>query len=366
MNKLTTLTLLLVGLLAPVVMAEDVNAGKPQQSIVGAIRWDAWYGDAGIAKGETEQNSPGLIVERTLAPAHWHYRIPFYAKTIGENKVEFRGNSPDVMDKEIAYASEAGLDYWAFLTYPPQSPLSAAFDLYLASKRKSEIKFCVILHHIRETPEEVARITGYIKESQYAKVLAGRPLVYAFQCKAGKPFYDDLLMAAAEAGLKRPYLVNMDACSTQVKWDAVSSYTGKGGKGMWDRQKQGQKVIPSVSAGWDPRPRIETPNPWSQYYGNTKGKMKLGRLRSAETDAVEIADGVKSALLWNRQNPGAGEAKAVVIYAWNEFDEGGWICPTLSEGTRRLDAISKVLKEDEKITHHTSAGDGATRASPEK
>jgi hypothetical protein len=37
----------------------------------------------------------------------------------------------------------------------------------------------------------------------------------------------------------------------------------------------------------------------------------------------------------------------VIIYAWNEFDEGGWICPTISEGTSRLDAISKVLKEAE-------------------
>lgn len=42
-------------------------------------------------------------------------------------------------------------------------------------------------------------------------------------------------------------------------------------------------------------------------------------------------------------NPEAGEAGAVIIYAWNEFDEGGWICPTLSEGTARLDAIRKVL-----------------------
>lgn len=158
----------------------------------------------------------------------------------------------------------------------------------------------------------------------------------------------------------------MGDCSRQVQWNAVSSCTGVGGKGMWDRQKQGQKVIPSVSAGWDPRPRIETPNPWSHYYENSKGETKLGRLRSAETDAAEIADGVKSALLWNRQNPDAGEAKAVVIYAWNEFDEGGWICPTLSEGTRRLDAIRKVLKEEEKNTQPPSAGDDVTSAASEK
>jgi len=33
----------------------------------------------------------------------------------------------------------------------------------------------------------------------------------------------------------------------------------------------------------------------------------------------------------------------VLIYAWNEFDEGGWICPTLYNGTDRLNAIHNVL-----------------------
>jgi len=33
------------------------------------------------------------------------------------------------------------------------------------------------------------------------------------------------------------------------------------------------------------------------------------------------------------------------MYAWNEFDEGGWICPTLGNNTSRLDAIRKILKK---------------------
>jgi hypothetical protein len=38
----------------------------------------------------------------------------------------------------------------------------------------------------------------------------------------------------------------------------------------------------------------------------------------------------------------------VIIYAWNEHDEGGWLCPTWSPDgrpdRRRLEAIRKVLK----------------------
>jgi len=37
----------------------------------------------------------------------------------------------------------------------------------------------------------------------------------------------------------------------------------------------------------------------------------------------------------------------VLIYAWNELDEGGWLMPALpppqGEGTARIDALRKVL-----------------------
>jgi hypothetical protein len=43
-------------------------------------------------------------------------------------------------------------------------------------------------------------------------------------------------------------------------------------------------------------------------------------------------------------------ANAVIIYAWNEHDEGGWLSPTrTAEGkpdTSRLDAIRDVLKKE--------------------
>ncbi len=296
-----------------------------------------------------------MAVERSLGPNHWHYRLPFYAKVIAENKVEARANSPEVMDQEITYASQAGLDYWAFLTYAPESPMTIGLDLYLSSRNKPKIKFCMILHHIRDTPDEVDRMVAYMKDPQYVRVLGQRPLLYAFQCRANKAFYDDLLTAVNEAGLERPYLVHMGNCSAPINWDAVSSYTGLGGKGVWDRQKQEQEVIPAVSAGWDRRPRVENPVPWE---GGGKGApVNVGRIRTAEKAASDIAAGVKSALDWNRENPGPGKANAVLIYAWNEFDEGGWICPTLSEGTSRLDAIRKVLKEAEKTSQPDHPGD---------
>jgi hypothetical protein len=224
--------------------------------------------------------------------------------------------------------------------------MSLGLKLYLSSKAKAKINFCVILHHIRRDAlkEEIRRVGGYFKDPQYQKVLNGRPLVYAFQCSAGKDFYDGLIAAAAADGLPRPYFVTMGNTPGDVAFDASSSYLGKAGG--WKSQA-GKKLIPDVGTGCrDRRPRVENPVPWE---GGTP--KPVANPSSQEVAPEIIAARVEAAIEWNRKNPVAGEANAVIIYAWNEFDEGGWLCPTLSEGTARLDAIRKVL---ETATKHTT------------
>lgn len=312
---------------------EDVRP----RSLVGAIRWDAWHGDV------DGPGSPGLAVERSLGPAHWHYRLPFFAKVVGENTVEARANTQKIMDEEITYASNAHLDYWAFLTYAPKSAMSIGMQLYLSSSLKSKMKFCLICHHIRESPEEVERLVGYIKDPQHVRVLDDRPLVYVFQCKAKRAFFDALSKALGEAGIKPPFLVDMGNNQSGITFDAVSSYLGTQ-KNDWDKQKkQGRLVIPSITGEDNRDPRVENPVPWE---GGGKGKpVQVGPRKTPKEIATSIAGKVASALEWNKSNPDAGKANAVIIYAWNEFDEGGWICPTISEGTNRLDAIRSVLEK---------------------
>ena len=89
--------------------AEDAPAAaQPVPRIaVGAIRWDAWHGEA---------SSVGEVVEGTLGPKRYHNRLPFFAKVISDDQVEIRGDTQEVMDREIAYAHEAGLV--DFLTSP--------------------------------------------------------------------------------------------------------------------------------------------------------------------------------------------------------------------------------------------------------
>jgi hypothetical protein len=77
----------------------------------------------------------------------------------------------------------------------------------------------------------------------------------------------------------------------------------------------------------------------------------------------EVAAHVAAGLEWVRQHPGMCPANTVIIYAWNELSEGGWIVPTLDEGTARLDAIQRVLEAAEKAPQ-VEPSEGEPQARP--
>src|SRR5690348_3139985 len=108
---------------------------KQDRPIVGAIRWDAWHSGKG---------TPGLAVEASLGPREWHNRLPFFAEVLSDTEVKVDGSSQEVMDQEIAYAKQAGLDYWAFVTYNPNDAMSIGMRNYLDSKHNKDIHFCLI------------------------------------------------------------------------------------------------------------------------------------------------------------------------------------------------------------------------------
>jgi len=342
--------------LRPLLTFEPMPTPNPADGIVGAIRWDAWVGDTPTFGDTTSDNRVGLVVERTLGPNQWHYRLPFFAVELGENEVQVRGNTQQIVDQEILYAVEAGLDYWAFVYYAPGSGLDSARNLYLSSPYRDAINFCLIFDSGSYLLEAASRqlFVDYFQLPNYQKVLGGRPLVYFFgNSELTREAIDALRADANAVGLLTPYFVYMGWSADEVKTaietyglDAGSAYAQVGKDGQpfvdlahraeegWDTYRQlGIKVIPWVSAGWDPRPRIENPIPWGSYTEE--------QWAQAATPA-EIASHLQNALLWMGTYPESAEASTIIIYAWNEFDEGGWLCPTLYNGTDRLDAIRAI------------------------
>jgi hypothetical protein len=53
---------------------------------------------------------------------------------------------------------------------------------------------------------------------------------------------------------------------------------------------------------------------------------------------------VKAACQWVVDHPSSAELQSILIYNWSEYVEGGWLCPTLDEGTARLDALKNALE----------------------
>ena len=340
--------LALIALLGPVTLqAEDITP----RPTVGAIRWDAWF--------------RGNRWQKNLNPKQWHYRLPFYGKEISDSEVVVCGDSQEVMDREIAYAHAAGLDYWAFLHYHPRRSHGAdsynyGLRLYLNSKHKADIRFCVIIYPVKGTEwlKQVEDVVQYVKEPSYMRSAGGRPLIYLLAWgdrmlpekvwgtpTEGRAAIAVLRKRIGEAVQKNPYVIVQTVhtneavrCVDDLGLDAVSSYsnwtTGSyadlaaANRQSWEEWRlTGKKVVPVVNAGWDPRPR------------NLPG--------GPEPTLAELQEHLRSAMGWVEKNREADDARTIMIYAWNESDEGGWLVPTKSEGAGRLDAVRAALRGPE-------------------
>ena len=472
-------------LICAVVLALLVSSSECRcapRPIIGAIRWDAWVGPYDTSR--VGAKDVGLMVEKALGPHQFHDRIPFFGKETGPDSVEVRELTQDVMDKEIQYAHDGGIDYWAFDWYPDGTGLDIARQLYMTSPLKKLVKYCWLMQNNYPRKNFPTLVNTYFKDPCYLKVLNNRPVLYLYADIYTPEDFDALRDLTRAAGFGDPYVVKCEmgkggghtvtaafdgdmysywqaapgayagewievdlgvsttfdkavlvepaahtsayeirywdgsswkvaftgttigtaksptivtfppvagtkarlvflsgrkelainefqlydtksttsnlvlgrsyaASSTGYHYDALSHYVTGGPRGVmgspfsavmtnseerWNRDKTfGLNVVPNLSIGADPSPRIVTPPSRGGYTAS-----------SHEPTPEEVGAHVTQVLHWIDANPGVDPARLVLIYAWNEFDEGGWICPTLFHGPDRLEAIRKALDAYEK------------------
>jgi len=340
--------------------------GRP---LVGAIRWDAW--------------SKWAHYEEFLQPKQWHYRLPFFAEQRADGWWVLREDRQRVVDAEILQAVSGGLDYWAFDWYNPfgvqgdprkyyQYYMDYCLHLYLNSKYKSKLGFCLILlgtaDHLDpegQRKKTLDYLVSLFAEPTYQRVCGGRPLVYFFSPEdfvkshgedGARAFFEELRKRSEEAGTGNPYLVMMTfyppngaKLQRELGFDALGCYANPGGneaKGRpysylcslnqwWWKEalKTGSEFVPTVNTGWDFRPLIGPKQP------DRDPKADWFEQGTPE----EISAQVKRALEYVEAHPKQCRAQTVLIYAWNELAEGGWLVPTLAEGAARLEALGKLL-----------------------
>ncbi|MFA5058138.1 MAG: glycoside hydrolase family 99-like domain-containing protein [Opitutaceae bacterium] len=346
-----------------------IRAADRPPPVVGAIRWDGWFAGSPWAKN--------------LVPAAYHERLPFYT-TWEKGEPIVNADDQGVMDREIILASRAGLAYWAFVYYHPSDcwPGGDAYNYglrrYLASGRQGELHFCLDLQgaHLgrkENWPKTVATLVDFFRKPTYQRVLGNRPLVYLFYWENLVAEFGSIQQARAAiaalreqteaAGQGNPYIVvqtfsagEAAAAVDKLGLDASGAYcTSTDGAHQerrnypfrdlmginadyWESCKAtGKDVVPILNAGWDVRPRWQDAELMKQYHGSEQPYY-------TPPTASELTRHVQTAIDWITANPESAKAQAILIYAWNESDEGGWLVPTLTGGNARLDAIRSALQ----------------------
>ena len=315
------------------------GAAKPRAQI-GAYYFDGWAGKSDQAgKAEWAKNAPTHLTKRMLD--EFPDREPVWG---------WRDDAPEIMERQIDLAADAGLAFFAFCWYWHENekdiredPKHTGLELFLKAKNNPRMRFCLLVANhagfeIRgaEAWKKAAGLwMPYLKHPQHLAV-AGRPLVIIFNAGGGdKAGFDHLQAAAQEAGLPGVAIAACGSGPREMGYTHRTHYNVVPGweKGLeehkfreiTDAHKQAwkgsreQPYIPCLVAGWDRRP-------WEAAGGLG---MKTACWYYPDRSPDQFAAHVRDAIDWMDKHPDETPAERLaVIYAWNEFGEGGYIAPT--------------------------------------
>ncbi len=355
---------------------------EQKKRLVGTIRWDAF------TKSDPDGETPADQVAKVLSYKEYHNQAPFFSCVDGE-KISFPEYTLDIWEKEADFAIKGGLDYFAYIWYDSDSAMSQPRKIHLQSPNKDKILMCGILERIRGEAA-MNELFEAIKDSCYLR-LDNRPVVFLYGVDRWSSETVELLCKKAEnAGIKEPlYIVGMSSEKNQLALmtnlskgiDAISWYSiGATKKDMpFEELKDSCEdlmvragrfcglnnidIIPSFTTGRDTRARIRTGVFWCAGDPNaTDDKDKPYRnMYALPPTNDELKEHIRTTLKYIEDNRDRTRPYMVCSYGWNEHEEGGWLCPTLSvdenndviydengniiPDTVRLDILKEVLDE---------------------
>ena len=339
----------------------------------GAIRWDAWY----------DRKDASSYAQDNLYPLQFRDRAPIHCTVGNDVKMNCTGTA-DVIEAEIKAAATAGLKFWAFDWFPEGSSFRKAWTLYQASPSKHLIDWCPIVG-VGSLGSATKSATGTTKimsdwaalmvKTEYFKVkfpTSFRPVVFIhyiekenvkyFGSPEGLQWALKLLRdEAARAGAGNPYIILFDPTADpkllqRTGADAISNYIAgfkpkeNGNFLSLDSQVRdywgllaasGVPTVPIAQVGWDTRPRKASPPPWE--------KSPSPPARDPNTfyeiaTPQQFASQVAAAKSFIRSNPASCPSGLLLMYSWDECDEGGCIMPTLGDPRGEyLHALRSVL-----------------------
>ncbi len=324
----------------------------------------------------------GRDVPMDLLVGRWNERKPLLGWYL---------DTPYTMKWEVERALRGGIHFFAFLWYyleedtastdtlrdsaSNHNSLNGSLRSFLAINKLHKMKFCVVYTNHDNFNVPPSR-WGYYA-NQWAKLML-RDDYFKIALKEGKEKIPLFIVwspnalhvnwkgqegGAGEAIKKLRNIarsvgvgeIAIGGCNDHSKpavfedgYDIITGYNfhasggvlpGKSGKynnlakghlTIWDSMASYSKpVIPVITSGWDPRPWPNTLK-GSPYYPD-RTPEKFQDFCQLTKDWMDSKD---SQLV---------VPKTVLIYAWNELGEGGYILPTVGEGYSYLNAVKKVF-----------------------
>jgi hypothetical protein len=326
--------------LLPLLLASTVPAAAPApRATVGAYYFDGWAGrSAKAGAAPWAKDAPTHLTKRMLDA--FPGREPVWG---------WRDDSPAIVERQIDLAADHGIAFFAFCWYfrptaerVDADPLHTGLKLYLKARNNRRLKFCLLVanHHgaFIASPENWTKAAAYwmpyLTHRQHVRV-EGKPLVLIFNPGDSSPEgLANLQAAAKRAGLPG---VAVAACGRgdpkrgfthRTYYNIVPGYAAGSQEHHYAELVEAHRkawggspelpFIPEVTAGWDKRP-WEGPDGLNQkpgWYFPDRTPEAFGRF-------------LASAIDWMDRHPThTTKERLVLIYAWNEFGEGGYIAPT--------------------------------------
>lgn len=351
-NVLLTLALLSLAV-------HTVKASNDNGLLIGAYYYDGWSG----SNSSTELWAEGLprMVTKKLK-FDYPDREPVWG---------WRDDDVKIMERQIDLAAKNGIDFFAFCWYwsddnstfneekVKSNPRHKSLELFLKAKNKGKMKFCIMIANhngaMIQGEENWKRAISYFsecyfKDSQYL-LFDNNPVVLYYMPHQAQASLKSMNEEAKKAGYGGLYTMscgyNLPGYNAQTWYNSFEgskqseahdySQLTSWVESRWESVSDTVQINPLCSVGWDRRPWESNEN--TVYYINKKPSLFRTHLMRA----------VDFVLYRENDHP------VIMIYAWNELGEGGYLVPT------KGDPRGKYLKQVKKAKKYARKKERAQR-----
>ena len=336
-------------------MAEFGGAGVAASApakpavMVGAYYFDGW-----------NKQTAAYHLTKLLA-TRFAYRRPIWG---------WYDDTEAIMRRQINLCADHDVAFWAFDWYYKTRANNNALHLYLKAPNRNRLKFC--LNMCSPIPAGkwgnfCDRVLTYFRQPTYLR-LRGQPLLIVYdpgrlmrnlggpaavrgafgqlRARAKKIGISGIQIAACTGPRSRQEMKNfvragytfLTAYNYRPVYNVLHSkpepYSALITHGQkifdWFGRHSPLPYIPVITSGWDWRPWNRNHRPSTWFYRTPR----------------DVEHFVRMGVRWiyhHHPDPLSPGARLLLIYAWNENGEGGWLTPTAVRGEAYLDAVQRAV-----------------------